>query len=232
MSKKETSAQSAPSTGPRLSKREQVRAQRRRRTMIWNGLFLGGGGAVVLLVVWYFFAIARPGQFPGEQAITNEGSGHISSRSADGTPTGLRPSYAHYPPSSGQHYGDLVAPWGVYTSTSLIPLPSSAINFEILAIEGVYVHNLEHGGVVFLYNCPTACPELEQQFAAMYANAPADITFNSKKILVLPYDASRMEGAPIIALAWGHQWKMTAFDEAAMIRWYQRFVNKGPELVP
>jgi hypothetical protein len=214
-----------------LSKREQLRSQRRRRSLVWNGILLGGGGAVLVLVAWYFFAIARPGQFPGEQSIPNEGSGHISSRNADGTPTGARPSYLHYPPTSGQHYGDLVAPWGVYTSTSAIPLPSAELNFDVLAVEGVFVHNLEHGGVVFLYNCPSGCPELEQQFVELYANAPADITFNEKKILVLPYDASKMGGSPIIALAWDHQWNIAAFDEAALIRWYQRFVNKGPELV-
>lgn len=192
--------------GVKLSKREQVRAERKRRTLIWNGILLGGGGAAVLLVVWYFFAIARPGQFPGEQTFTDEGRGHV----ADGLPL----SFLHFPPSSGTHY-DHGQEWGVYTD-ALNPVP-----------EGLFVHNLEVGGVVFLYYCETPCPTLEQQFADLYQKAAPDPTYGVKKILVTPYDPDKLP-APIVALAWNHQWDVPAFDEAALLRWYKRFVNQGP----
>ena len=199
MNKKETS-------GAKLTKREQVRAERRRRTLVWNVILLGGGGAALLLVVWYFFAIARPGQFPGEQVIQDEGKGHV----AEGQPL----TFLHYPPSSGAHY-DHSQEWGVYTDT-VQPVP-----------EGLFLHNLEVGGVVFLYHCETPCPALEQQFADLYRKAAPDLTFGVKKILVTPYDPAKLP-APIVALAWNHQWELQAFDEAALLRWYKRFVNQGP----
>jgi hypothetical protein len=193
-------------SGAKLSKREQLRAERRRRTMTWNALILGGGALVLLLVGYYFFANARPGPLPGEQVIPDEGTAHVDSDA------GVRLDYNHYPPSSGTHYGDQIAPWGVYT----LPIE-----------EGVFVHNLEHGGVVFLYNCPEACPELEQQFQDFYDKAPVVPTHGTKKILVAPYD--RDMPTQIVALAWGHQLNLETFDEATLLQWYRRFWNLGPE---
>jgi hypothetical protein len=189
--------------GARLSKREQLRAERRRRTLMWNAILLGGTAVMILAVVAYFVANRRPGPLPGETRIPDEGVGHV----AVGTPL----TFLHYPPSSGTHYPE-TAQWGVYTE----PIP-----------EGFFVHNLEHGGVVFLYDCPEACPELVQQFQTLYDQAPPAPTFSTKKILVTPYE--RELPTPIVALAWNHQLNMEAFDEALMLQWYRRFVNLGPE---
>ncbi len=196
-----------PTPGSKLSKREQLRAERQRRSMIWNVILLGGGALVLALVAWYIVANARPGALPGEQLIADEGRGHVD--------TGTEVTFAHYPPSSGTHYRG-AAEWGLYTDP---------------VAEGLFVHNLEHGGVVFLYNCPEACPDLEKQFTDFYNNAPQDSTFNSRKILITPYDATRMSG-PIVALAWGRQLDLPQFDADTMLKWYRRYVNQGPELVP
>ena len=196
-----------PTAGSKLSKREQLRAERQRRSMIWNIILLGGGAIVLALVAWYIVANARPGALPGEQVIADEGRGHVDN--------GTEVTFAHYPPSSGTHYRSPAA-WGVYTEP---------------VAEGLFVHNLEHGGVVFLYNCPVACPDLEKQFADFYTNAPPDTTFNERKIIVTPYDAAKMQ-APIVALAWNHQLDMPQFDADIMLKWYRRYVNQGPEPVP
>lgn len=197
---------SKKSSGAPLSKREQLRAERRRRSLVWNVILLGGGGLVVLIVAGYYIALAlsRPGPLPGEQFIPDEGTGDV--------PSGSALTFKHYPPSSGAHYAE-VAQWGVYSE----PVG-----------EGVFVHNLEHGGVVFLYYCDTPCPDLEQKFEDLAQKVPPDSRFGSRKILVTPYDKSKME-APIVALAWNHQLDLPAFDEAAMLQWYKRFVNGGPE---
>jgi len=194
--------------GSKLSKREQLRAERRRKSMFWNVILLGGGALVIGAIVWYVFANARPGALPGEQLVADEGRGHVD--------IGTSLTFGHYPPSSGTHYSSPAA-WGVYTETAPVD-------------EGFFVHNLEHGGVVFLYNCPAACPELEKQLKDFYDSAPPDATFNERKILITPYDATKMS-APIVALAWGHQLDMPQFDANTMLKWYKRFVNQGPELV-
>jgi hypothetical protein len=210
LSKKETSPQPAQPAGPRLSKREQLRVQRRRRSMAWNIGLLGIGVVMLGLIAVYFFNIARPGPLPGEQAIVDAGGGHVD--------TSVALTYQHYPPSSGQHY-DATAPWGVYTDATQ-PVP-----------EGNFLHNLEHGGVVFVYYCAEACPDLEQQFVDLYDSAPLS-KYGNKKMVVTTYDPSKMGGFPIVALAWGHQLNLQAFDENTMLTWYRRFVDYGPEDVP
>jgi hypothetical protein len=187
----------------RLSKREQLRAERRRRSLLFNVILLGGSALVILGVAAYVIANRRPGPLPDEQVIPDEGAGHV----AEGTQL----TFQHYPPSSGQHYA-AAARWGVYRD----PVD-----------EGYFVHNLEHGGVVFVYNCPDECPELEQQFDALYDKVPPETLFNQRKVLVTPYE--RELPSQIVALAWGHQLDLETFDEASMLLWYDRFVNLGPE---
>ncbi len=191
-------------SGAKVSKREQLRAERQKRNLTVNVILFGGIGLALIAIVVYYLALGRPGALPGEQLIADEGQGHVEA--------GTTITYQHYPPSSGTHYFS-PAPWGVATS----PLP-----------EGSFVHNLEHGGVVFLYHCEPDCPALVQQFEDLVAKAPQAFPFSTVKILVTSYDATKMP-SPIVALAWDHQLNMNGFDEALMLRWYKRFVNGGPE---
>ena len=130
-------------------------------------------------------------------------------------PEGSSITYDHYPPSSGRHY-PRPAPWGVYTD----PVP-----------EGTFVHNLEHSGIVVLYHCPDGCPELVQQLNDFYTNTPPDSEFNEVKILITPYERELL--AEVVALAWGRQLNLYAFDADRLLEFYQRYVNKaGREVLP
>ena len=60
-------------------------------------------------------------------------------------PDGTRVVDVSRPPTSGPHYGDWWRTYGLVDQA----LPA-----------GVWLHNLEHGAVVLLYNCPSACPDL------------------------------------------------------------------------
>jgi hypothetical protein len=208
-----------------LSRREQMRAERRRSKLAWNVILLGTVGVVVLLIAWYVLATARPGALPGEVTVPDEGRAHVRALNQDGSPSGTRVTFQTYPPTSGTHYGDLVAPWGVYTPAQPIQPPFPADTPYDL--EGIFVHNLEHGGVVFLYACADNCAELEQQFRGLYAKAGPPAGCADPKILVTPY--TRDLPAPIVALAWDHRLNVAAFDEGLLLRWYQRFVDRGPE---
>jgi hypothetical protein len=191
-------------SAPRLTKREQVRQQKRRRTLVWNFIVLGTLVVFAGLVAWYVFANQRPGALPGEFAVPVEGAAVV--------PAGTDIQYDRYPPSSGNHYAE-AAPWGVHTQ----PLP-----------EGAFVSNLARGGVVFLFTCASDCAAEAAQFEQLIARAPRDDRFNQVRIVAAPYD--RPLEAPIVALAWGHQLNLTSFDEALLLRWYRRFVNQGPAL--
>lgn len=107
---------------------------------------------------------------------------------------GLDPAaYNSRPPSSGLH----CAEWGAYTTfTEQAPLP--ACNF---------VHNLEHGAIVFFYNCPLGCPEIVAGLKQVMADTPDDpncsASFGIKRLVLTPY--AEME-ATVAAAAWGYTW--------------------------
>lgn len=204
MSKRQQAAQSRyDPSAPRQSKREQVRQQKRRRSLMWNIIILGTLGAFLLGIAAFVINSQRPGPLPGEQQIPVQGQAEV--------PPGTQINYSHQPPSSGNHYAQ-AAPWGLSTT----PIE-----------EGTFVSNLAHGGVVYLYECPNDdCAALQQQFQALLDKAPPDDQFNRVKILAAPYDGDLP--APIVALAWGHQLNQDGFNEALLLRWYRRFVNQGP----
>ncbi len=167
---------------------------------------LGGLGLAAVLVAISVLLNQRPGPLPGEQVIPDEGSARV--------PDGTALSFLHYPPSSGTHY-ESPAEWAVFTAP---------------VADGHFVNNLARGGVVFLYECAGDCAAQAAQFETLRKTAQPDSRFNKVKILAAPY-AGELP-APIVALAWGHQLNLNAFDEAVMLRWYKRFVNQGPNVGP
>ncbi len=197
MSKKEIRAKS--------DARSRRRAQNRRQSLIWNVIVLGTAAVFLGLVAWFILVNQRPGPLPGEmQILPDEGQAHLS----EGV---TLPTFQHDPPVSGTHY-DRAAPWGF----SATPVPP-----------GIYLHNLGIGGVVFLYQCATPCPDLEQQLKDFYDKAPIDSATGERRILITTYD--KPLPSPIVALAWDYQLNLAQFDEAIMLRWYKRFLNRGPE---
>jgi hypothetical protein len=111
LSKRQSAAPSKyDPSAPRVSKREQLRHERRRRSFVWNLIVLGTAVAFLAVIAWYVVANQRPGQIPGEVAIPVEGGAVV--------PAGSQISYSHYPPSSGNHYAD-AAPWGSAFHASL-----------------------------------------------------------------------------------------------------------------
>ncbi len=134
--------------------------------------------------------------------VADEGRNHI--------PDTQQPQYKHYPPASGPHY-DEPANWGTYDQ----PLP-----------EGRWVHNLEHGGVVILYKCPSGCPDLVQQLKDFYASAPKSAKWNEVKLVVTPYDHMDRQ---LAIVAWDWIDEMDAFDSARLLTFYKAHLDRGPE---
>lgn len=74
-------------------------------------------------------------------------------------PIGTTVDWDSNPPSSGPHY-PIWASFQAYTS----PVP-----------RGYYVHDLEHGAIVFLYNCGSAgCPDVVAKLQAASDSLPDD----------------------------------------------------------
>lgn len=112
--------------------------------------------------------------------------------------------YLDEPPYGGDH-NPCWATWGAHD--------------ESVAAE-FWVHNLEHGGVVFLYDCASACDVEESQLEAYTATLPAG------RWLLTPYADSEY---PFTVLSWGHRLELGCFDLPAMQLFFDQNVANGRE---
>jgi Protein of unknown function (DUF3105) len=130
----------------------------------------------------------------GERTHVDEGSDHAGSFAPE--------QYESDPPSSGMH----CEPFGQYTTyTDAKPLPPC--NF---------VHNLEHGAVVLLYNCEQPCPEIVDGLEGVIAAGVSDPNCNGSGILRVILTPYHDMDATFAATAWQRTWtsKCTTFTQA------------------
>jgi hypothetical protein len=112
--------------------------------------------------------------------------------------------YGDPPPVGGDH-NECWAKWGAYD--------------EELADER-WVHNLEHGGVILLYNCPEGCAN-EVDTMRVYVSGRT-------QALLTPYRALPTRFA---AVAWGVRLTTDCFDMPAFQTFYQEHVDRAPESI-
>src|SRR5262249_30025704 len=89
---------------------------------------------------------------PAVEPVADEGAFHM--------PFCTPIAYNHNPPASGNHW-PWPAPWGVHTS--IVP-------------REWWVHNLEHQGIVLLYNCPYPKADGGQKMATVEGSAQYCLT--------------------------------------------------------
>ncbi len=170
-------------------------------------MWIGAAVAVVAIAVSALVLLSGGGATQvasAEERVQLEGADHV--------PEGTNIAYRSYPPASGPHYGR-TASYGVHTEE--VP-------------EGYWVHDLEHGAIVVLYNCPDGCPDLVDQLRELYNTAPNG-KYGKVKMVVAPY--SRMDSR-LALLAWGWREKLQEFDRERILRFYRAHVDRGPEDVP
>lgn len=112
--------------------------------------------------------------------------------------------YPDPPPAGGDH-DPCWAKWGVHTDT--------------VATRN-WVHNLEHGGVVFLYDCPDGC---DTDLAALTALAKTN-----QRTLLTRYPGLRTRFALV---AWGKRLLSDCVDVVAFQAFYDASFNHGPEAI-
>jgi hypothetical protein len=143
--------------------------------------------------------------------VANEGNQHV--------PVGTTVTYQATPPASGMHWSEPgIAPIaaGVYTSEAVRPER--------------WVHNLEHGYVVLLFDCENhACDDgLVDDLAGTFESFPPS-SFGNVKLVVTRYDGLPH---PIAAVAWDFHFFLDSFDASELLDFYSRFVDNGPEDLP
>lgn len=183
------------------SKRQQMRARQRKQKVRTN-LIWGEIGAIVLiaigLIIWQGVRPAR-----GE-SVPVMGATHIPVDSDPGT-------YNSDPPTSGPHYPE-EAEAGFF-DTNIYKFPA-----------GYLVHNLEHGYVIFWYNCnlldETACAELKTQIRAVMDE------FGGVKTIAYPWPSLDV---PLAMTSWGRLQRFETFDAEQARNFYRANLNRAPE---
>lgn len=144
---------------------------------------------------------AAPGPDPfGDNCIENERESHV--------PQGTTVEYRSNPPASGPHYsGAGIAPIqpGFYAD----PIPPE-----------VWVHNLEHGNIVILFDCPGDCPQ------SLLLDLQSFFTMVQHQTVITRYPGL---STPIMAVAWDVQRSFDAFDAEALRAFHDRRVGQAPE---
>jgi hypothetical protein len=185
--------------------REEQRLKRKRQQKV-KRVTIGMFAAAVLGVLIYTFTIgARPAL--GEEVEIMADLSHV----AEGTDPG---PYNTDPPTSGRHYASQYFA-GFYEAEDVeVPYPA-----------GYLVHSLEHGYVIFWYNCDllneNECNELKSEVRSVLERA------GNFKVIAHPWPSL---DTPIALTSWG---RMLRFDEAFDPELAFNFVlnnrNKAPE---
>ncbi len=149
---------------------------------------------------------AAPGSDAGkctmiESAVANEGWAHV----AEGTAT----TYAHNPPASGNHY----APWARYEV------------FATAIPRGYWVHNIEHGGIVLLYN-PGASAATIADLTAAWTAIPDDPACAHRRALLTP-DLELDDTVAVVAADWVLEGPCV--DQAAILAFVTAHRAMAPE---
>jgi hypothetical protein len=191
-----------------MSKRQQLKEQRQRQNRI-SKLLWGSGLVILVAIVGYFIwsSLSSPTALigpVGEAVAVDPDRGHITDGSDPGPLT-------TNPPTSGHHYPTWLDA-GFY-DTNTYPFP-----------QGYLVHNLEHGYVIFWYNCKNLtdaeCSEMKTQVKDVMAKA------NNFKVIAYPWDSIEN---PLVMTSWGYMLPFETFDPAKASAFIEQHQNRAPE---
>ena len=177
---------------------ERQRKQKLRSSLTWGGI-----GVVVLaiigLVIWQG---VRPAAGESVQIMVSDP--HIPVDSDPG-------QYNSDPPTSGRHYAE-ESRAGFFDNN----------NYQFPA--GYLVHNLEHGYVIFWYNCDlldeSGCTNLKEQIKTTIDD------LGGVKLIAYPWPSLDI---PLVMTSWGRLQRFETFDAEQAKAFYRSTLNKAPE---
>lgn len=122
-------------------------------------------------------------------------------------------TYPDNPPAGGNHY----------------PVWAAFQEFPFAVPRGFWVHDLEHGAVVYSYNCPEGCDDEVAQVRSLIAALPTDplCTDGPARRTVITPD-------PLLDVrwgvsAWGHTLRANCVDMDRFTQFYLNHFGQGPE---
>jgi len=192
-------------------KKQTARRQNRLRPRskpIWPRLIWGGATVIVIAALGFLiWNTIRP---------TPETSIPIPPGSEKHIPETTQPGpYTSNPPAGGVHFPSTFEE-GFYDEEDLATLPQYP--------EGYLVHNLEHGYVIFWYNCAlvsdSECTQLKDGIRSVMAG------FNNNELIAFPWDS---QDVPVAMTSWGKILKMDDFSPAQAQDFIRNNLNRSPE---
>ncbi len=190
-----------------MGKRE-ARREKQRRKKLQNRLITGSVAILALLIVGFLgWQAVRPPEgetFP----IMGNSDEHIEEGSDPGP-------FNSNPPTSGRHYGGEYDA-GFYTASS----PEAQVPYP----EGYLGHNLEHGYVIFWYNCELLdapdCENLKSEIQDVMDN------YDNFKLIAFPSDSLE---EPLVMVSWGQMLRFETFDKGLASKFISANRNQAPE---
>lgn len=186
--------------------KQKIRTRKRRQRT--RSYLIGGGIGIALLVL--IISLLRPvvTTAAGETIAAMPSSQHIT----PGTDPG---PFNSDPPTSGRHYLEGMDA-GFYEQADIEeygPYP-----------EGYLVHSLEHGYVIFWYNCDVIseaeCTVLKADINAVMEDA------NNFKVIAFPWKSI---DTPVVMTSWTRLQRMDAFNADQAEDFISRNRNRAPE---
>lgn len=185
--------------------RLELRQKRQRQKKLKRISFAMIGLGLLAVLVYTFTLGARPAV--GEEVEEMADVSHV----AEGTDPG---PYNTNPPTSGRHYASQYFA-GLYEEVDVtVPYP-----------EGYLLHSLEHGYVIFWYNCDllegAECEALKSEVRVVMDRA------NNFKVIAHPWPSLEI---PIAMTSWGRLLEFdNGFDTELAFTFVQNNRNKAPE---
>jgi hypothetical protein len=166
-----------------------------------------GTGAVALGLIGYAIWVAfRPSY--GESVPIMADTRHVPEGSDPGP-------YNSDPPTSGRHYENTLQA-GFYSEADRQGMGEHP--------EGFLVHNLEHGYVIFWYNCQLIA---EQECIDLKADIQQALDRADKlKVIAFPWDSIEV---PVVLTSWGQLQGFNNFDVDQAVAFVERNRNHAPE---
>ncbi len=148
---------------------------------------------------------ARVAEVASCPAVVGEG---FCADSVAHVPTTTNIEWSNNPPHSGEHF----------------PIWADKGESDLPVERGYWVHNLEHGWIVLVYNCPDGCEAELDQLRAVIAARP------NMSILLTP-DPS-LDGPRFAAISWTwvHEFETPVLDE--LLCFVDQHYDFAPESIP
>jgi hypothetical protein len=187
------------------SKRQAMAEKRRRQKLLKNVLIWGSVAAVVLVIVIVGVSNASRTN-PGQAVAVMADSSHVAENTDPGP-------FSTNPPTSGRHFA-------VSWKSAFYDAPPEGVAYP----EGHLVHSLEHGYIIFWYNCEL----LDEQDCA---NTKAEIQAvmdaeRNNKVIAYPWTTTEYA---VVMTSWGRMLEMDTFDSTVARDFVQLNRNQSPE---